>query len=277
MYATTTCTTQFLLLNQLEKSDHAAGHGSALSKALLVLQYMSETSRPVSLADLTHEFDLPRQTLHRILQSLVQTGLAIRTVHKDKYVLGHAMVDLALNTLRNLNSGPVLRNILKELADETGETCNVGVLDHGEVLYIERVEGSSPLRLQLEVGSRVPFYCTAIGKLLVSSQHKNIRTGLYKSIALTQHTENTLVDEALLEDHFKNIRKQGYSFNHEEYVQGLTAIAVPIKDKDGNNIAGLAVHAPAVRMDFEKAQGYLMSMHDKAERIANSWNNLDPL
>ena len=90
------------------------------------------------------------------------------------------------------------------------------VWERDEVVYIERVEGISPLRLQLQVGSRVQFHCTAIGKLLAAEQHKNVRTRLLRATALERYTEQTLADEAALETEFAKIRSDGYSFNNKE-------------------------------------------------------------
>src|SRR3546814_9911377 len=85
--------------------------------------------------------------------------------------------------------------------------------------------------LHLQVGSRVAVHCTAIGKLLVAEQHKNVRTRILKAKPLKRYTENTLTDPAALEAEFAAIRSNGYSFNNEELERGLTGIAVPIRDK----------------------------------------------
>lgn len=251
---------------------HTSGErGSALSKALDVLTLIAGADRAVSLAELAEQLNLPRPTLHRVLQQLVEEQLILRAAYKDRYVVGPKLTELAGNALRSLSAQPPVRAILSELASETQETCNVGVLDQDEVVYIERVEGVSPLRLQLQVGSRVPFHCTAIGKLLAAEQHKNVRTRLMRATALERFTANTLADEAALEAEFSKIRTDGYSFNNEEFVEGLSAIAVAISDHAGRPVAALSVHALHIRMPLEKAMGYLPSMQDKAERIAETW------
>ena len=214
---------------------------------------------------------MPRQTLHRVLQQLVDTGLIIRAPQKDRYVIGPALTRLSTLALTSLNSLAPVRSILNQLVAETEETCNVGILDQDEVVYIERVEGISPLLVQLNVGSRVPIHCTAIGKLLVADQHKNVRTRILRAAHLQRFTERTLTDPADLEKEFAEIRSKGYSFNDEEFVEGLTAIAVPIPDQRGKAIAALAVHALTARMDLDKALSYLPSMNKMAQKIASAW------
>lgn len=245
--------------------------GSALSKALDVLALIAKSERPLALAEIAELLELPRPTLHRVLQQLVDEQLILRAAHKDRYVVGPKMTQLSADALCSLSAQPPVRAILRELVAETQETCNVGVLDQDEVVYIERVEGISPLRLQLQVGSRVPFHCTAIGKLLAADQHKNVRTRLMRATTLKRFTERTLVDEEELEAEFSKIRSEHFSFNNEEFVEGLSAIAVAINDVSGKTIGAVSIHALHMRMPLEKAVRYLPSMRDKADRIAKAW------
>lgn len=244
---------------------------SALEKAILVLSKLTESERAIGLAELAEEIDLPRQTIHRVLQQLTEAGLIIRAPQKDRYEIGPEMTRLSARALVSRNARAPVRAHLQELVELTGETCNVGVLDQDEIVYIERVESSSPLRLDLKTGSRVPVHCTSIGKLLVSEQHKNVRTRILKATPLQQFTEKTLTDPEALDAEFAAIRSQGYSFNNEEYVLGLTAIAVAIRDKDNKAVAGLAIHAPSTRMDRDKARSYVSGAVEVAKKIAQGW------
>ena len=244
---------------------------SALEKALDILQVITDSKRAIGLAELAELIDLPRPTIHRTLQQLVETGLILRAIQKDRYVIGPTLMKLSVNALTSLNATLPIRSILNDLAERVHETCNLGVLDQDEIVYLERVEGASPLRIHLQVGSRVPFHCTAIGKLIVAEQHKNVRTRLLSATPLKQYTPNTLTKPGELETEFSNIRTRGYSFNNEEYVEGLNAIAVPISDEKGNTVAALAIHALQVKMDLEIALTYLPKLLENAKRISQAW------
>lgn len=258
-------------MSKVDRENSLHTRGSALDKAIKVLNVLTTSDRPLALTEIAERLNLPRQTTHRVVQSLVQNHLALRAPYKDRYQVGPAMNRLSIAALTTMNCAAPIRNVLRELVDQTRETCNIGILDQGEVVYIERIEGSSPLRLQLDIGSRVPFYCTAIGKLLAASQHKNVRSRLLNTLERKQHTAHTIIETDELEHEFKKIRSQGYSFNNEEFVEGLTAVAVPINNLENLPVAGLAVHAPALRMDRQQALSLLPSMEEKAERIARSW------
>ncbi|GBE42815.1 transcriptional regulator KdgR [bacterium BMS3Bbin10] len=248
---------------------------SALEKALLVLGELTRSPRPVGLAELAAAIDLPRQTIHRILAQLENAQLILRAPQRDRYVVGPALAQLSVQALGTLNTAAPIRSVLERLVGETGETCNVGILHQDEIIYIERMDGPSPLRLQLQVGSRAPVHCTAIGKLLLANQHKNIRMRILNTLPLQHFTKTTLTSAAALEKEFATIRSSGYSFNNQEYFEGLTAIAIAIRDASGKAIAALAVHAPSTRMDREKALSFLPGMTEIAKDISSSWSLLE--
>lgn len=253
----------------------AGERGSSLEKAILVLGKIAVSSRPVGLADLASEIELPRPTIHRILQQLADMGLILRAPQKDRYHVGPTMMRLSALALASRNAHPPTRAVLQDLVDEIDETCNVGMLDQDEVVYIERVEGSSSLRLHLQVGSRVALHCTAIGKLLIAEQHKNVRTRILNAKPLKKFTENTLTDEGDLEAEFAAIRANGYSYNNEEFELGLTGIAVPIRDARKKAVAALAIHAPLPRMNRDTALSYLPAMQARARKVSEIWGLVD--
>jgi len=255
----------------MRAQNNSTERGSALGRAIAVLERIVVSNRPIGLADLANEVDLPKATLHRLLQQLSEQGLILRAAQKDRYVVGPNMLQLSAQALASLNAHPPLRAVLDRLVGETGETCNVGLLDQDQVVYVGRVEGTARVRMQLRVGSRVPLHCTAIGKLLLAEQHKNVRTRILTAGQFESFTTNTLIKPRDLEAEFTTIRSQGYSFNNEEYVEGLTAIAVAIRDSQNKAIAALAIHAPLIRMDRETAVSYLPSLTEKAEQIAEMW------
>jgi DNA-binding IclR family transcriptional regulator len=245
--------------------------GSAFDKALRVLACVANGPRAIGLAELSELMDMRRPTLHRILQQLTGAGLIVRSPERDRYCVGPAMMQISISALTSMSVALPVRAVLNSLVQETGETCNVGILDQDEIVYIERVEGTSPLRLHLQVGSRVPVHCTSIGKLLVAEQHKNVRTRLLTARPLPKFTEATLTDPTALEEEFTNIRANGFSFNNQEFERGLTAMAVAIKNRQKKTVAGLAVHAPSPRMNLETALTYLPVLQEKAKQISDIW------
>lgn len=246
---------------------------SALGKAITVLETVIDRTSPVSIGALAMWLRLPKQTVHRIVRQLVDEGLLERAPGSDGYTAGRRLRRLSERTMEQSLQTATVRAILQRLVGALGETCNVGMLDGPEVIYLERVECDWPLRMQLQPGSRVPAHCTGIGKMLLASLDSRSRRRLVESLPLQTFTEQTITDPNRLLDELKNIRRQGYALNDQENTTGMMGLAVPIRGHDGNAIAGLAVHAPVARLAPTAALTKLSQLQSAAEDIGTAITN----
>ncbi len=245
--------------------------GSTLEKSVRVLEAVADQPQPVGLPDLTARLGLPRQTLHRILQQLEENGLVMRDPARDRYSVGPRLSKLALLALHSANQGAPVRPILQELVDDVRETCNIGVLDGIDFVYLERIECDWSLRIHLQAGSRVPAYCTSGGKVLLAYLPAATRERLLKTAKLKAFTEHTITRVADLDEELAAIREQGYALNNQEYSVGIVGIAVPIMDQQGKPLAALALHAPVVRLPFEALDKHLAKLKAAAKRLGRAW------
>lgn len=242
--------------------------GSALSKAIAAMRIIVDAGRPLTVAEIAARLDVPRQTGHRLIRQFEEMSLVARTVDRERYVIGKTMMALARDIMTTSHAWHHVRAILEDLVAKTNETGNVGILDGYRVLYVERVECNWPLRVQLEAGSRVPVHATAIGKLLLAYLPEQERKKIIESLSLDRFTEATIVDRAALEAECRKIRKRGYSLNLEEYLPGIVGIGVPIINRSGAVIAGIALHAPSVRLSVEKLMTLLGPLKAAAQAIS---------
>jgi DNA-binding IclR family transcriptional regulator len=242
-------------------------HGSALSKGMAVLELIANEGRPLSLVDVTERLGLPKPTAHRIMRQLEDEGLLRREPLRDRYSVGPRLCTLSVNALTSAVQGGAVHAILTDLVARLGETCNIGVLDRAEMVYVDRVECDWPLRLQLAPNSRVPAHCTANGKLLLAFLDKRVRRRLIENMAFTRFTENTITDPERLERECQAIRADGYAINDQEYHVGLIGMATPIRDQDGRVVAGLAVHSPLPRMNMDTMRNTLPALRQAASRM----------
>ena len=159
------------------------------------------------------------------------------------------------------------RAILEDLADEIGETCNISIPEGTRMIYAERVESHWPLRMQLPTGTAVPLHCTASGKLYLAQLNPSQRHRMVSRMRLSKHTPFTIVDTEQLESELEQIREQGFATDNEEFIEGLVAVSVPICDPNGRFCAGLALHAPIIRMTMEDAIAQLPALRSAAQQI----------
>ena len=246
---------------------------SALEKALVILEIVTDQPQPIGLPDLNARTGMPRQTLHRLLKQLEAERLILRDPKRARYSVGPRLARLSLNTLLSSNNSAPVRSVLQTLVASIQETCNLGVLDGMEFLYLERIESNWTLRVSLQAGSRVPAYGSAGGKILLALLPEDLRRRLITAAPLRAHTPNTITDPDKLEAHLAAIREAGYAKNDQEATVGIVGLAVPVVDGAGKPIAALAVHAPAARVSLDDLVAHIGKMRDASREIAKLWED----
>ena len=258
-------------LSRMKKDESAAPErASTVERAFALIEMVVTENRSMSLAEMALRLGLPKATVHRIAIRLEEQGLLVREPVDKQFTIGPRLNALAIDTVAASVRRAPRHAILETLARETGETCNLGMLDSNAVLYLDRVETHWPLRLQLSVGSHVPLHCTAMGKLFLSQMPKRARERLYIVQPLQRFTENTVTDPATLEGDLAEIRRTGVSLNNQEYMVGLVGMAVPIPDPVHKSRfpAAVAIHAPQPRLDVVEMRQHLPALRRAAERMS---------
>lgn len=249
--------------------------GSVVLRALATLQAVAEAENPLSLAELTQRLGLPKPTVLRLARVLEREGYLHRDLAGKRFVAGPRLARLAVNTsLHSARRGPC-RAILTALVDEVAETCNVTMLDGNELVYVDRVESAWPLQVRLQPGSRVPLHCTASGKLFLSQLPLEKRRRLLYAAPLKRYTANTVTDPKLLEEHLNVIRQTKVGTDNEEFMAGLVAVAVPVRDKKGRMCATVAVHGPVGRINLERAVQQVPALRKAADALSDAYFGVD--
>lgn len=241
--------------------------GSAMLRALDILSAIAGEGVSVTVPELCERLSLPKPTMHRLCQRLELEGWLLREPDGRSFAPGPRLTRLAFDTVRNSTSAE-RRHILEQLVEVAGETCNFVARAGDTAVYLDRVEARWPLRMHLDVGSRVPMHCTASGKLFLSAMRAAQRRRMLEALDLARHTANTLTTVDALEEEFRRIAARGYSVDDQEFLEGLCAIAVPVRDKRGVILAAVACHGPVPRFDLEKAKALLPHLQQAAARLA---------
>lgn len=248
---------------------------SPVSRALRVLVRVVHEGGPVSLAQLSTTLRLPKPTVHRLALLLEQEGFIQKDLVSRRYVVGGALEELALDAIRNAPAHSLRRLHLQRLSEKLGESVNLAVLSGGEAVYVERVVSAQPLRTDMGAGTRVPLHCTANGKLLLAYSPPPLRQRVVRSAPFPPHTKNTIRTAAELSRELDVIRRRGYSEDKEEFLEGVCCLAVPVRDRAGHVIAGLAIMAPSARFPLGKARGYLPDLYVTADLISAQWEGAE--
>ena len=233
-----------------------------------LLELIASKDAFVSLQGLTEETGLPKPTLHRMLQQLEGAELLIRQADGRHYGTGSRLRRLAENLLLNATQHGARHAVLRNLAEELGESCNVTALSGNEIVYLDRVETTEPLRFYLHAGSRVPVHCSASGKMIISQMPVGQRRKLLAHAPLQRHTPSTITSLERLEEQLVQVGEEGFAIDDEEFLPGLVCVAVLVPSPVGRSNLCVAVQAPVVRLSPERAPETLPALRRAANAIA---------
>ena len=226
------------------------------------------SEHPPSAARITEQLNLPRPTTNRIIGNLVRLNFLKRDPVLKQLIEGDRLLRLALAVVERATKRGPRHELLRDLSERTGETCNVGTIAAGRIRYLDRVESHWPLAFRLEAGSEIPMHCTALGKLLLAHLPPAQREKHLGTIELTRYTSQTITDRAKLKTELDDIVRNGFSLDNEEYLPGVLGLAVPVPNGDGFPVLAIAIAAPSARLTPDKLREHLPLLREYADKFA---------
>ena len=242
--------------------------GSTIERVLDILDTVATSTKPLSATEINEVLNLPKATAHRLCAELESRGYLLKRINGKSYVPGNRLHDIAVGVLANERFSATRHAILTSLSEKVGETCNIAYPDGLYMAYSDRVETKAPLRLQFSIGMRVPLYCTASGKLYLSTLPKARRKSIVNKLKLERHAKNTITDPMKLLAEIEDINRSGVSIDNQELYDDIIAIAVPIKDTQGRFYSSLAIQAPISRISADDSDRYIPLLREAAHGLA---------
>lgn len=223
---------------------------TSLARGLAVIKAFSDQRRSLTIAQISHRTGIPRAAVRRCLYTLRQLGYVDSEANnfslKPKILtLGYSYLS---STPLTVSAQPCLNGISRAL----NESCSLAVLDEDEVLYVSRSATSRIMSVALNTGSRLPAYCTSLGRVLLAHLPEEALATYFSRTELKAYTERTVVNAKRLEEILAEVRGAGYALVEEELEIGLRSIAVPVRGASGNVIAALNIGAQATRVSAKK-------------------------
>ena len=257
-------------LGAMTKDDSSDGPGTIPTnlRLLVLLEQVAKAGIPVTPSSVNEVLGLPKPTIHRLFATAEAEGFLQRDLDGRSYSLGLRMQRMATDTLTSERVKTVRLAVLTALATKVGETCNLSIPDKEGMIYLDRVETQWPLRIQLPIGTQVPLHCTASGKMFLSTLRRDYLDRLLRNYPLVSHTDQTITDTTAMDQALAEIRRQGYAVDNEEFMQGMTAIAVPVMTQRGRMLGTLSVHAPEQRRSVTALLAMLDDLRAAADEMA---------
>ncbi|MFH1570677.1 MAG: IclR family transcriptional regulator [Gemmatimonadota bacterium] len=245
-----------------------SGTIQALDRGLMVLEALAAASGDVSLSQMAAQFPWHKSTTLRLLNTLVQHGHAERNPENSRYRLGLGILRLSSALGRRLDLRERARGPVHELADRTRETAHLAILDRGEAVVLEQAETAERIRIITYVGMRMPCHCTALGKALVAFLPSEELNHQCEGKPLERFTDRTIVDPNELKAHLAEVREQGYAFDEQESYAGMSCLAAPVHDRDGQVVAAVGISGPSGRMHSHDRDKAIEAVMEAARQVS---------
>jgi IclR family acetate operon transcriptional repressor len=220
---------------------------TALQRGLRLLQLFSESPHGLTAKQVAGRSRLPVSTVHRFLANLEGTAF-LNCGGDGVYHLGIACFAIGQAALGQLDIRRVSLPYLQELNRQTRETIHLTVRHGLSAVYVEKLDSPEQLRIHSRIGASVPFYCTAVGKVILAYMADDERERVLPRLVLKRLTPNTVGNLQELEAELYRVRKNGYACDLEENEPHIRCVAAPIWDHAGSVNASLSITAPVVRM-----------------------------
>jgi DNA-binding IclR family transcriptional regulator len=217
---------------------------SSLSKGLELLVKLKELSRPVGLSEAARLLDFNKATTFRVLATLERYGFVERDESQRRYNIGVRAFFVGAGYL-NVDRRARIRAVMRRIVAESAHTVTMAVLDGASVVFVERLDGTSRVRVTVEVGSRVSAYASASGKVLLAQLDDVEVRRRFKGEKLKRLTHTTITSIDRLLGELAAVRTRGFAASDEESTRGLCAISVPLKNQQRCCVAALTVAFPA--------------------------------
>ena len=260
-------------------SEHPGRFSASLVAGLAILRCFSAERQVLGISDMAAALGLGRSTTHRYATTLVMLGFLEQSPSR-KYRLASRVLDLGLSVLDSMVVRELARESLRELRDWTGRTVRLGVLDGSEVAYIDCRRGSRRGQYEIDaglgVGTRLPVYCSAAGKVLLARLPAAERLDLLARLRLSRYGPNAIVSKQRLRGELERIAAEGgVAVEDEELTAGRRAVAAAVVDAEGRAVAAVELAAPVwayARDELLEELG--LKVAGVAQRISGLWVGL---
>ena len=233
---------------------------------LALLEELARSHQSCGVTELAGRLQFTKSNVHRLLGTLVDRGYATNVGAAGRYELTLKLWELGVEVLNRLDVKRVAVEAMERLAAATGETAHLSVLDHGEVVYIDKVDGSQPVRAHSPTGARAPAYCVATGKVLLA--HASSEAIDLVMMNLRAYTERTITNPVQLRTELRRAVKSGYAINRGEWREGVCGMAAPIRDARGMVIAAIGISGPAERLRPRAARQVVVAIIAAAHSVS---------
>ena len=241
---------------------------TSLARGLVVIQAFTQQSPQMTISQLSIKTGLSRAAVRRCLYTLTKLGFA-GAEDGSRYSLRPRMLTLSHTYTTSNTLSSAAQPILERMSAALHESFSVATLDGEDIVYIARTQVNRVMAVDLHIGSRLPAYCTSMGRILLAFLPAEQLEQYLAKVNLIPHTNRTITSAEKLRLTLRNIRRNGYAICDQEYEVGLRSLAVPVFSSSGRVVATLNLSGNAPRLSVLEMQSrFLAPLRNAASELS---------
>ena len=239
----------------------------SLARGLLVIQAFSERRLQLSISQLSRRTALSRASVRRCLHTLSKLGFA-GTDDGRSFYLRPRVLALGHSYLSSMPLATAAQPILEHLSQILHESCSIALLDGTEIVYVARAHVTRIMAIDLGVGTRLPAFCTSMGRVLLANLPPDELETVLPKIEFTRYTDRTVSSVERLRQVLVTVRREGHAIIDQELELGLRSMAVPVRNPAGRVVAAINVGAHGQRVSIQDMRTrFLPYLHAAAQEL----------
>jgi len=200
----------------------------SVKKAFAILSAISSSREGLGVSELAKNLKMAKSTVHGMTSALEELGAVMRDPLTKKYKLGFTLLEIGRSAYGQVDLKTSARPVMEELMDKTQTSVFLGILNWDHVTVLDIVESSQDLRITAPVGTTIPMFAGAVGKVFLASMDEEHALKIVKAKGLPRFTDNSIVDTAMYFQELAQVRENGFAIDDEEYILGVRAVASPL-------------------------------------------------
>jgi len=242
----------------------------SVERAFAILEFMGQSQRQWGISELGRKFQIPKSTTHSLMVTLENLGYVLRDDDRRKFSAAVRFYGVAASPMKRLVQTETALSPMNALVAETGLTAHLAVLDQGQAVYVQKVEGANAARFDTYIGKRTNLHCTAVGKVLLAYAPLDAQQELVSRVHLMRHTDHTIASGAALRLELQAVRRAGFAFDDQEEELEARCIALPVLNRLGQVTASLGLCGSLSQIRDDNAHALHQRVRQAAQTISGT-------
>jgi IclR family transcriptional regulator, KDG regulon repressor len=240
---------------------------TAVERAFRILEFLDSTQRAWNISELSRRLELPKSTTHILMRTLARLGYVTHEANSRSFTLALKLSGLGRSVLKNMSLPAIALPFMRSLAQSLRLTVHLAMLEKGQAVYIQKVDGPGLIRFDTYVGKRTNLHCTAVGKLLLAHSADEIKREYLRRATFIRHTQKTIASTSELKTELACIAQRGWAMDDEEEELEVRCLAVPVHDTDDMIVAAIGVAGTVGQVSDDGISSIISQMKNTAALI----------